>query len=77
MGFIHWTMNTMNDALSEHRVVRELADHVARRMTRKVIPELQCMRTTLSGDDSEIRTVWDEVCTQVQRERSVFLRCLR
>ena len=30
------------------------------------------MNDTLSGDDSELDTTWDEICVQVQDEESVF-----
>jgi hypothetical protein len=30
------------------------------------------MSDTLSGDDSELKTTWDEICAQVQYEHSIF-----
>jgi hypothetical protein len=37
-----------------------------------VVATLQQMKDTLSGDDSELKTTWDEVCAQVQFEKSIF-----
>lgn len=60
-------------ALSESAIVRDLADGVCRRITRRVMRSLQAMTDTrLSGDDSVLANVWDEVCVQVQFEESVF-----
>lgn len=36
------------------------------RMTRRAVADLQRMKHTLSGDDSELKTTWDEICAQVQ-----------
>ena len=47
-------------------VVAQLA---SRRIARRVIADLQGMRHTLSGDDSELETTWDEICAQVQFEK--------
>lgn len=56
--------------MSESTIVREVAQKAARRITRKVIAALQQMTDTLSGDDSELKTTWDEICAQVQHENS-------
>ncbi len=62
--------------LSESRIVCALAETVCRRVTRKVIRELQrmgpetCGGSLLSGEDSGLKTVWDEICVQVQGEES-------
>jgi hypothetical protein len=58
--------------LSESVVVGALAEGVGQRITRKVIPTLQALTVTLSGDDSGLETVWDEICAQVQTDESVF-----
>jgi hypothetical protein len=50
--------------------VRAVAEKAARSITRKVIAALQQMTDTLSGDDSELETAWDEICAQVQEEES-------
>jgi hypothetical protein len=57
--------------LSEAAIVRAVAEKTASRMTRKVISALRRMRHTLSGDDSELKTTWDEICAQVQYEKSL------
>jgi hypothetical protein len=58
--------------MSESAIVREVAEKAARRITRKVIGALQKLTNTLSGDDSELKTVWDEICAQVQLEQSCY-----
>jgi hypothetical protein len=60
----------MSDSLSESAIVLVVAEEAARRITRKVIAKLQHLEHTLSGDDSELETTWDEICVQVQYEES-------
>lgn len=60
----------MTDSLSESAIVRAVAEQAARRITHKVISVLQKMTDTLSGDDSGLKTTWDEICVQVQFEAS-------
>lgn len=62
----------MSDELSESAIVRAVAEQAAQRVTRQVIAALQRMKHTLSGDDSELKTTWDEICVQVQQEESFF-----
>lgn len=62
----------MNDSLSETAIVCAVAEDAALCITRKVINELQRMKYTLSGDDSELKTTWDEICAQIQYEKSIF-----
>jgi hypothetical protein len=56
--------------MSESAIVREVAEKAARRITRKVIATLQQMSDRLSGDDSGLKTTWDEICAQLQYEKS-------
>ena len=63
----------MNQRLSESFIIRALAEDVAQRITRRSIAALQKITEGLgSGDDSELKTVWDEVCVQMQFEQSVM-----
>ena len=62
----------MSQGLSESAIVRAVAERVAKRVTRKVIATLQQMREKLAGDDSELKTTWDEICAQVQYEESFY-----
>lgn len=62
----------MNQGLSESRIVKAVADVAAKRIARRVILALQKMHQTPSGDGSELVTTWDEICIQVQNERSFF-----
>ena len=59
--------------LSESTIVCELAEGIGQRIARRVIRSLQNMTDArMSGDDSGLSNVWDEVCVQVQFERSIF-----
>jgi len=62
----------MSDMPSETAIVRAIADRAAKRITRKTIAALQRRTDTTSGDDSELKTIWDEICTQVQYEESIL-----
>jgi len=58
--------------MSESAIVHQVAQKAARRITRKAIASLQKMTDRLSGDDSELRNVWDEICAQVQHQDSLY-----
>ncbi len=60
----------MNERLSESDIVSAVAKAAAVRITRQVIRDLQRMKSTLSGDDSVLKTTWDEICVQIQYEQS-------
>ena len=62
----------MSDMLSESAIVNAVSHDAAQRLTRKVIADLQAMSDTLSGDDSGLKTTWDEICVQVQYQESIF-----
>lgn len=47
-----------------------LGDLLAKAVIRRLVEELQSMEETLSGDDSILENVWDEICTQKQIEES-------
>jgi DNA-binding SARP family transcriptional activator len=61
----------MSDRLSESAIVRAVADQATRRILRKTIATLQQMTDRTSGDDSGLKTTWDEICAQVQYEQSI------
>ena len=62
----------MSDPLSESGIVLAVAETAAQRITRKVIAHLRGMHDTTSGDDSELKTTWDEICVQMQDEPSCY-----
>ena len=62
----------MTDPLSEWDIVSAVAEAAAKRIARKVIAYLQGMDQMLSGDDSGLKTTWDEICVQVQYEQSFY-----
>ena len=50
----------------ESDIVSALANEIANKLTRKTILALQRMSDTLSGDESGLENVWDEICVQLQ-----------
>jgi hypothetical protein len=61
----------VNRELPEPTIVRELAESVCQRVTRRAIRALQAMTDCrVSGDDSGLENTWDEICVQVQSEHS-------
>src|SRR5690348_189700 len=61
----------MGRTLSESAVIRGLADHVHKRVIARVVRNLQKITNEcLSGEDSGLKSAWDEVCVQVQHEQS-------
>jgi hypothetical protein len=61
----------MSRSLSDAAVVRELAEQICRRLTRRMIATLQKMNNgLLSGDDSGLKNAWDEICAQLKFEES-------
>jgi hypothetical protein len=55
----------MTQALSESRIVRNLAEQVCLRISRRVIKALQQLTNgPQSGDDSCLANAWDELCVQ-------------
>ena len=52
--------------------MRNVARSTARRITSKVIAALQLITFKLSDDHTELETAWDEICVQVQREKSHY-----
>ena len=62
----------MKPKLSEVGIVRAPAEQVAQLMTRRIISALCRLKETTSGDVSGLKTVWDEVCVQVQYEEAIL-----
>lgn len=55
------------------RHAAKTGEHAAGRLVRRAIRELSATEASgLAGDDSVLRTLWDEICVQVQGEHSVF-----
>lgn len=57
---------------AQDRIVRALARAAAQCLCRRAVTRLQKMRHTLSGHGSELKTIWDEICAQVQGDESLF-----
>jgi hypothetical protein len=55
-------------------LIRKFAEQEAKKLARKTIKYLQSLKDNnlLSGDDTELESVWDEFCVQVQGENSFY-----
>ena len=53
-------------------LVHQMALGVAARVAARTVRHLSAMPAGLSGDDSGLRTAWEEFCVQVQGEESFF-----
>jgi hypothetical protein len=60
--------------LSEFVIARELAEHSCERITRAVIAELNAMEPAFLENGTGFRSLWEEVCVQVQRDTSPWWR---
>ncbi len=52
--------------MSERAIVTAVAEGAAERICRSTIRALQELTDTLSGEDSELTNLWEEICVQVQ-----------
>lgn len=57
---------------SESDIVEAVAKQATQRIARKIAAEFQRMRIKHSGDDSPLKTTWDEICVQIQHDRSIL-----
>ena len=58
---------------SKDWIIEKIAEKACNKITIKVIRYLQKMTDCLlSGDDTPLKNVWDEICVQVQDEESFF-----
>ena len=60
----------MSTPLSEEGILQALVKAVKARIERQVIAKLQRMNGIWSGESSWIRSLWDEVCVQMQEEQT-------
>lgn len=56
----------------EQQILSKFSEEIAERITQKTITHLQQLDNTLSGDDSGLTNVWDEVCVQQQFQHSFY-----
>ena len=59
---------------SEDKLIYQLYEYHSSRIVNKVMFSLRKLKEgkLLSGDDSELLNVWDEICVQVQGENSIY-----
>jgi len=53
-------------------IVCDLAEFLKEKIAKKVVRDLKILPYTLSGDDSGLKNVWEEICFQIQHEYSFF-----
>jgi hypothetical protein len=53
-------------------VISAVADLAARRIAGQTVASLKKMKAGLSGDDTPLKSAWDEICVQVQGEESFY-----
>jgi len=54
-------------------IISSVAETACKRLTKRVIRELQMMtEDLLSGDDSGLKNIWDEICVQVRFQHSIY-----
>ncbi|MGQ7815792.1 hypothetical protein ACUTAH_08965 [Metapseudomonas furukawaii] len=59
--------------LSKYRISRDLGQALTKRLVLGCIRDLQRMQDCLSsGEDTPLRSIWDEICVQQQCEESTF-----
>lgn len=58
--------------LSEYTIAQDLGECVCERVKTAVIRTLDAMEGGLSGDDSGLGTLWEEICVQVQHVESIY-----
>lgn len=56
----------------EKEILKPFAVDIAKQISEKCITYLKGLTATLSGDDSELKNVWEEICVQVQHEHSLY-----
>ena len=56
---------------TEQDILRKFAKEIAEHISRKTISALQKVTDVLSGDDSGLKNVWDEICVQVLYEQFI------
>lgn len=61
--------NTQEDI---HDILKPFAVNIARNLTDRCIAYLKDIEASLSGDDSGLLNVWNEICVQIQGEHSIF-----
>jgi len=54
------------------KIISDIAESACKIITKKVIRKLQQSKDMLSGDDTTLKNVWDEICVQVQGEESLM-----
>lgn len=58
----------------EERIISDRAKRECQRISTRVMRGLQKLKgdSLLSGEDSILENTWDEICVQIQGERSIF-----
>jgi hypothetical protein len=57
---------------ARQRIISDAAQHLRSPLVRSLLRYLKSLPANLSGDDSGLRNVWQEICVQVQGEDSLY-----
>lgn len=60
----------MSNLLSEESILKSLVEAVEARIERQVIAKLQRMKGLWPDEPSSLKSLWDEVCVQMQSEQT-------
>jgi hypothetical protein len=64
----------VSQRLSEYAIAQALAEHCCERITHAVMAELNAMEPAFLGAGTGLRSLWEEVCVQVQHNTSPWWR---
>jgi hypothetical protein len=59
-------------SIVQKTLIRKYATVAAESITTEIIAELKSYTATMSGDDSGLKNIWEELCVQVQGEESFY-----
>ena len=62
----------MSNGVIERRILRNVASVLCKQLADQAIEDLEALPATLSGEDSGLADVWEELCVQVQTEQSFY-----
>lgn len=62
----------MTKQFDELSLCQTYARELARKVCNKTIKDLRRTKVTLSGGDTELENVWEEICVQLQNEESIY-----
>ncbi len=62
----------MEEGTADYIILYQYIGEVCDKLAGRVMWQCQRMPDSLSGNDTDLRTVWDHVCVQMQGQHSIF-----